>query len=147
MTSLAHIWDKALSKSNVWLSELSNELGWANAPLTLLALRAVLHALRDRLPPDEAVELSAQMPLIIRGVYFDGWDPSATPVKARTKAEFLALVRAGLQRASRDLDPERITRAVLKLIAERVSEGEIRDVRGTLPVEIAELWPAPTGVP
>lgn len=147
MTSLAHIWDKALSKSNVWLSELSNELGWANAPLTLLALRAVLHALRDRLPPDEAVELSAQMPLIIRGVYFDGWDPSATPVKARTKEEFLALVRTGLQRASRDLDPERITRAVFKLIAERVSEGEIRDVRGTLPVEIAELWPAPTGVP
>lgn len=147
MTSLAHIWDKALSKSNVWLSELSNELSWANAPLTLLALRAVLHALRDRLPPDEAVDLSAQMPLIIKGVYFDGWDPSATPVKARTKEEFLALVNTRLQRAARDVDAERITRAVFKLIAERVSEGEIRDVRGMLPLEVAELWPGPADAP
>ena len=147
MTSLAHIWDKAQSKSNVWISELSDQLGWANAPLTLLALRAVLHALRDRLPPDEAVELAAQMPLIIKGVYFDGWDPSATPVKARTKEEFLGLVRTHLQRASRDVDAERITRAVFKLIAERVSEGEIRDVRATLPLEVAELWPRPAAVP
>ena len=141
MTSLAHIWDRAQSKSSIWVSDLSDRLGWANAPLTLLALRAVLHALRDRLPPDEAVELSAQMPLIIKGVYFDGWDPSATPVRARTKEEFLTLVRTHLQRAARDVDPERITRAVFKLLAERVSEGEIRDVRGVLPPEVAELWP------
>jgi uncharacterized protein (DUF2267 family) len=142
MTSLTHIWDKALFKSNLWISKLSDELGWANAPLTLLGLRAVLHALRDRLPPDEAVELSAQMPLIIKGVYFDGWDPSATPVKARTKEEFLGLVRIRLQRAARDVDAERLTRAVFRLIADRVSEGEIRDVRGMLPSEVAELWPA-----
>jgi uncharacterized protein (DUF2267 family) len=84
MTSLAHIWDKAMSKSNAWLSDLSYELGSENAHLTLVALRAVLHALRDRLPPDEAVDLAAQMPLIIKGVYFDGWDPSATPGKSAT---------------------------------------------------------------
>jgi uncharacterized protein (DUF2267 family) len=147
MTSLAHIWDKAQSKSSVWVSDLSDQLGWANAPLTLLALRAVLHALRDRLPPDEAVDLAAQMPLIIKGVYFDGWDPSATPVKARTKEEFLALVRHHLRRAARDVDAERVTRAVFKLIAERVSEGEISDVRGMLPLEVAELWPPPVAVP
>jgi uncharacterized protein (DUF2267 family) len=147
MTSIAHIWDKALSKTNVWLSDLSQELGWTNAHLTLLALRAVLHSLRDRLPPDEAVDLAAQMPLIVKGLYFDGWDPSATPVKARTKEEFLALVKKRLQRGILDPDPERVTRAVFKLIAQRVSEGEIRDVRGVLPAELAELWPTATGVP
>jgi uncharacterized protein (DUF2267 family) len=142
MTSLAHIWDKAQSKSSSWISDLSEYLGWANAPLTLFALRAVLHALRDRLPPDEAVELSAQMPLIIKGVYFDGWDPSSTPVRARTKEEFLALVRSNLHKAARDIDPERLSRAVFKLLAGRVSEGEIRDVRDVLPAELAELWPS-----
>jgi uncharacterized protein (DUF2267 family) len=146
MTSVAHIWDKALSKSNVWLSDLSYELGWENAHLTLVALRAVLHALRDRLPPDEAVDLAAQMPLIIKGLYFDGWNPSATPVKARTREEFLALVKRHLQRGILDADAERVTRAVFKLIAERVSDGEIRDVRGVLPLEVAELWPAATDV-
>jgi uncharacterized protein (DUF2267 family) len=143
MTSLAHIWDRAQSKSSIWISDLSDRLGWANAPLTLLALRAVLHALRDRLPPDEAVELSAQMPLIIKGVYFDGWDPSSTPARARTKEEFLTLVRTNLQRAARDIDPERLTRTVFKLLAERISEGEIHDVRGMLPFDVAELWPGP----
>ena len=139
MTSLVHLWDKAQSKSSSWISDLSDYLGWADPPLTLRALRAVLHALRDRLPPDEAVQLSAQMPLIIKGVYFEGWDPSATPVRARTREEFLALVRINLQRAARDIDP--VTRAVFKLLAGRVSEGEIRDVRDVLPVELAELWP------
>ena len=147
MTSLAHIWDKAQSKSSVWISDLSDQLGWANAPLTLLALRAVLHALRDRLTPVEAVDLAAQMPLILLGLFFDGWDPRASPVKARTREEYLALVRHHLQRAARDVDAERVTRAVFKLIAERVSEGEISDVRGMLPLEVAELWPRPAADP
>jgi uncharacterized protein (DUF2267 family) len=63
-------------------------------------------------------------------------------VKARTKEEFLALVGTNLQRAARDVDPERITRAVFRLIADHVSEGEIRDVRGMLPSDVAQLWPA-----
>lgn len=144
MTSAAHVWDKTLSKGTEWLTTLGCELACQNAHVTLFALRSVLHALRDRLPPDEAVDLAAQMPLIIKGLYFDGWDPSATPVKARTKEEFLALVKKRLQRGVLDADPERVTGAVFKLIAERVSEGEVRDVRGILPAEIAELWPAAT---
>lgn len=146
MTSTAHVWDKTLSKGNEWLTELDYELAWRNAHLTLFALRSVLHALRDRLPPDEAVHLAAQMPLIIKGLYFDGWHPSATPVKARTKEEFLALIKKRLQRGILDPDPERVTRAVFKLIAQRVSQGEIRDVRGILPADIAELWPAATSL-
>jgi uncharacterized protein (DUF2267 family) len=83
------------------------------------------------------------MPLIIKGLYFEGWDPSATPVKTRTKEEFLGMVSRGLGRAVLEFDPERLTRGVFKLMAQRVSEGELRDVRAILPAEIAELWPAP----
>ncbi|HEU5303932.1 MAG TPA: DUF2267 domain-containing protein [Gemmatimonadales bacterium] len=143
MTVTAHAWDKAVVKGNEWLTRLGGELNWANPRLTLFALRSVLHTIRDRLPPDEAVELAAQMPLIIKGLYFDGWDPSATPVKTRTKAEFLAVVSKRLKRAILEVDPERVTRAVFTLMAERISEGELRDVRGILPAEIAELWPTP----
>ena len=147
MTATAHVWGKTVSKGNDWLTELGYELGEQNVHLTLFALRSVLHALRDRLPPDEAVHLAAQMPLIIKGLYFDGWHPGATPVRARTKEEFLALIKKRLQRGIPAPDPERVTRAVFKLIAQRVSQGEIRDVCRMLPAEIAELWPAPTGAP
>lgn len=141
MTTLAHIWDKTLAKSDEWLTSLGNDLGVEDPHAALLALRAVLHALRDRLPPDEAVDLAAQMPLVIKGVYFDGWDPSATPVKARSRDAFLGLVEGRLRGTYLEPMPERVTRAVFRLLAARVSQGEIRDVRGALPREVTELWP------
>ena len=146
MTQLSQIWEKTLQKSNLWVKELADELGWADMNNALVALRAVLHALRDRLPTNEAAQLAAQLPLLIKGVYYDGWDPSGTPVKARTKEEFLALVRKPLERSVPGVDAERVTRAAFRLIAGRVSEGEIQDVRGILPQELAELWPEQAAV-
>jgi uncharacterized protein (DUF2267 family) len=143
MTSISHVWDKALASSRAWLEQLSEDLGWEDAGDTLLALRSVLHALRDRLPPDEAVELAAQLPLLIKGVYFDGWNPSATPVRIRSPDEFFARVLGPFQRGLLHADVERITRSVFRLLAERVSPGEIRDVKGALPAELAQLWPEP----
>lgn len=142
----SQVWDKTLAKSNLWIEQLGRQLGWNDPETTLLALRSVLHALRDRLPPDEAVELAAQMPLLIKGVYFDGWNPSATPVRARSKEEFFALVRGPFQGGPLEADAERITRAVFRLLAERVSEGEIKDVRGVLPAALADLWLDGVGV-
>lgn len=142
MTSTAHVWDKTVLRGNEWLTALGRDLGCHNVHLSLYVMRSVLHVLRDRLPPDEAVELAAQMPLIIKGLYFDGWDPSRTPVPARTKEEFLSLVAQRLQRGLPDADPEELTRAVFRLIAERVSPGDIRDLLRVLPAEIADMWPA-----
>jgi uncharacterized protein (DUF2267 family) len=141
MTAIARVWDKSLAKSTEWLKELGAELGWQDGHSILLALRSVLHALRDRLPPDEAVDLAAQLPLLIKGLYFDGWDPSITPLKVRTRDDFFRLVMKPLAAGVPDADPERVTRAVFKLLAGHVSEGEIRDVRLALPAELADLWP------
>jgi uncharacterized protein (DUF2267 family) len=145
MKPISHLWDKTLAKTNVWLEQVGRELGWAEPDTVLLALRSVLHALRDRLPPDEAVELAAQMPLLLKGVYFDGWNPSATPVKARTREEFFALVRGPLRGGPMESDAERVTRAVFRVLADHVSQGEIRDVRGALPAELVDLWPEAAG--
>jgi len=145
MKSTSQVWDKTLAKSNEWLKELGAELGWQDANAILLALRSVLHALRDRLPPNEAADLAAQMPLLIKGVFFDGWRPSATPVKVRTRGEFINMVMQPLARGFPQPDPDRVIRAVFRLLAEHVSEGEIRDVRLVLPAELAEFWPTGAG--
>lgn len=143
MTHPFQIWDKAIQKGSLWVKELGDELPWADMSLTLHALRTVLHALRDRLPVNEAAQLAAQLPLLIKGVYYDGWDPSRTPVRARTKEEFLGLVKPALERSIPGVDAERVTRAVFRLLARHVSEGEILDVQGILPQELLEFWPEP----
>ena len=43
-------------------------------------LRSVLHALRDCLPPAEVVKFSAQMPMMVKGVFFDGWKITPKPL-------------------------------------------------------------------
>ena len=143
MRPAARTWDSAFHKSNEWLNQLAVELGTENADEALPALRGVLHALRDRLPPDEATDLAAQLPLFIKGVYFEGWHPAATPVRARTRQAFLALVAKHAGRDVGEDEAETMARAVFRLLANRVTAGEIEDVRGNLPVEVGRLWPAP----
>jgi len=84
--------EKTYLKSEAWLSDLCDELNWNDRQKAYRAMRATLHALRDRLPMDEAVQLGAQLPMLVRGLYFEGWKPSATPNKALDRAEFLAAV-------------------------------------------------------
>ena len=80
-----------------WLNELCNDLG-CEKPLANTLLRETLHAIRDYLTPDEAADLAAQLPVLVRGVYYDGWVPSKTPVKPRNKADLLARIDARFQK-------------------------------------------------
>jgi uncharacterized protein (DUF2267 family) len=55
----------------------------------------VLHALRDRLTVNEAAQFGAQLPMLVRGIYYEGWDPTRLPVKMN-REEFLQRVPAGV---------------------------------------------------
>ncbi len=90
--------DRSVEKAHVWLNDLEHELGTEDGQHAYRVLRAFLHALRDHLPVDEAAKLAAQLPIFIRGVYYDGWDPSRTPEHARDLDSFLARIagEAGL---------------------------------------------------
>ena len=134
------IWAATLQKSNVWMKELSGELGLGLED-TLLAFRTVTHALRDRLPPIEAAHLAAQLPLLLKGVYFDGWKPGGTPVKLRDALEFLQYVRVPLERGIRNVDVLEVTQTVLRYLANHLSDGEIEQIRAVLPAEMRELLP------
>jgi uncharacterized protein (DUF2267 family) len=137
--------DSTLQTTHVWLNELVGLLDWPDDQhRAYLALRAVLHALRDRLSADEAASLAAQLPMLIRGFYYEGWHPHGKPVKERRLEEFLAHIRADFP-ADSDFDPEQVPRAVFQLLANHVTAGEIEKVKGTLPAEIRSLWPE--GVP
>jgi len=138
MTGL-DVFDVTVHKANSWLNELRDELGWEDKNKAYLALRAVLHCLRDRLIVEEAAELGSQLPLLLRGTYYEGWRPVGKPTKERAKGEFLSKV-GGYFTNDPDVDVEKVTRAVFRLMSRRISEGEIEDVKGLMPQHLRELW-------
>jgi len=133
--------DKAVQKAYEWLDDIDAELGWTDRERAYAALRGTLHAVRDRLPVDEAADLAAQLPQLVRGIYYEGWNPSATPVKIRHKAAFLEPVADALA-GREETDPEAAARAVLTVVTRHLSPGEIADVVGSFPADLRELFPS-----
>lgn len=129
-----------LQTTHLWLKELAEELRCDDQHRAYLALKATLHALRDRLTVEEAVQLGAQLPLLIRGLYYEGWTPTGKPLKERHKREFLAHIEQAFRREE-DVDAEQVARAVFRVLSRRITAGEIEDVKHILPPELRELWP------
>lgn len=132
--------DSTVQTTHIWINEVTERLGWQDKQRGYLALRAVLHALRDRLSVDEAAALGAQLPLLVRGFYYEGWHPAGKPLKERKLEEFLAHVAAAFPDEA-VIDTEAVTRAVFGVIARHVSNGEVEKARSLLPAELRSLWP------
>lgn len=134
--------DTTIQKTYVWIRDVMEDAGWDDRHKAYLALRAVLHTLRDRLTVDEGANLSAQLPMLVRGLFYEGWRPSEVPKRIRTKDEFLANVEANFPRTGDTVEPETMTRAVLRVLAANVTRGEIEDVAGMLPQGVREYLAA-----
>jgi uncharacterized protein (DUF2267 family) len=135
------VFDTSLQKTQIWFNDLTPQLDWEDQPQkTYLALRTVLHALRDRLTVEEAIQLSAQLPMLIRGFYFEGWNLKDKPHKERHAEDFLQHVTDAFK-DDPSVNARQVTRAVFRVIDKHVSAGEIADIKGILPKEIKELWP------
>jgi uncharacterized protein (DUF2267 family) len=138
--------DTTLNKTHVWLKEIMDELEWQDRHWSYLALRGVLHSLRDRLPVDEVAQLGAQLPMLIRGMYYEGWKPAGKPLRERHREEFLMDAMSGFGEAAlanilshHCTDAEAIVRAVFSAISRHTTESAA--IRHTLPAEIRSLWP------
>lgn len=131
--------DTTLQLTNAWLHELAKQMGTDDRHRAYRALRAVLHALRDRLSAEEVAALGAQLPMLVRGIYYEGWHPSDKPLKG-SREEFLAEIGAAFRDES-DVDPESVIRAVFWLLSRHVTTGETESVKHVLPTKLRSLWP------
>jgi uncharacterized protein (DUF2267 family) len=130
--------------THIWVKQAADELNWRDERRAYLALRAVLHALRDRLTAEEAAQLGAQLPTFVRGCYYDGWKLRRKPVRDATKYGFLGEIQQAFRNThSPQVDSAHIARAIFRLLNNKISEGEVNDVRSSLPEALRELWPAP----
>jgi uncharacterized protein (DUF2267 family) len=133
---------KTVGKTNEVLEEIEQGFGWGKERRhqSYAALRAVLHALRDRLTVEEAAQLGAQLPILVRGVYYGDWDPSRVPMR-QSREDFLDRIRSQFPY---DVEggTEQVARIVLRAVSRYVSEGEWRGIAAGLPRDLVSLVPA-----
>ncbi len=132
------VFDKTLQTTNVWLDEVMAEVG-PDRKVAWHVLGAVLRALRDRVPGPLAAHLGAQLPLIVRGAYYDGYRPADAPSKTRDREAFLAKVGEGLQ-DTRPLNVQDAVCAVFDVLSAHLPRGQCAKVRDALPDDIKALW-------
>jgi uncharacterized protein (DUF2267 family) len=139
VTGAQAVFSGTIQKTDEWLHEFMRQMEWDDPHRAYSALRATFHALRDRLTTEESAQLAAQLPLLLRGVWYEGWKPRERPAPIRTAAEFLQVVERNMRRDC-GADTHEIVRSVFSLLINHVTEGEITDIIRTLPVELRELW-------
>jgi uncharacterized protein (DUF2267 family) len=130
--------EHSVQSTQIWINDIMHQLGWNDPDRALRALRVVLHTLRDRLGVDEVAHLGAQLPQLVRGIYYEGWHPAGKPLRMH-REEFLESIQSGL-RNDPVLEPLDVARAVLKTLSQHISPGEFKKVLGCLPTDLRELW-------
>ena len=137
------VFDETLQVTNSWLKDMMEMLHTDDRQFAYRALRAVLHALRDELEPELAVHLAAELPMLVRGFYYEGWQPSRTPMPNRHLEGFYQAIQAEMQ-GYPEPDPGRLAAAVFDLLATRIATGEVQKVARSLPRAIRDLWGIPS---
>jgi uncharacterized protein (DUF2267 family) len=139
--SRVDIIDRSVEKAHIWVNDVAEELSTEDSHQAYRVLRAFLHALRDHLTVDEAAKLAAQLPIFVRGVFYEGWDPSRTPEHARDIDSFLTRIasEAGL---AGETEASFAATAASRVLRHHVSAGEGDNILHTLPQHLRELLSA-----
>jgi uncharacterized protein (DUF2267 family) len=137
-TTHLHVIDRSIEKTHIWINDLAEELGTDDGHHAYRVLRAFLHALRDHLPVNEAAQLAAQLPIFVRGVFYEGWDPSRTPEHARDLDSFLQRI-ASEAALSGETEASFCAVAASRVLRRHVSAGEGESVLHALPHHLREL--------
>lgn len=132
------VFDKTIHTTNIWLNEITEQIG-PDRHVAWRVLSAVLHRLRDRLPVDLSAHLGSQLPLLVRGSYYDQFEPSKQPSECSTPEQFTAEVSEDLADI-RPIQAEDAVAAVFAVLSRHVSEGQIAKVRNALPRAVRMVW-------
>jgi uncharacterized protein (DUF2267 family) len=130
--------ERSAAKASIWLKDVAIELGDGDRQYAYRVLRAVLHVLRDRLTIDAAAKLAAPLPTLIRGIYYEDWDPSRAPMPAYAPDTLLEhVVSEG--RFSGETEASVAVAAVAAVLRRRLGSGEIDAILAIMPEKLRVL--------
>jgi len=142
MTTGLDTFDKTVQESNLWLKDVMERLNTYDRRHAYSTMRAVLHAVRDRIGPENAAHLGAQLPMLLRGLFYEGWDPTGKPTKERHESAFLAHIARELPRAAGPGEIEQGALAVLDVLSKHIDRGAAVKLAAILPQDLRRFWPA-----
>ncbi len=132
--------DRSIDKATAWLTDIDAGFGTSDRNLAYRVLRAWLHNLRDRLSVEVAAHFAAQLPELLRGVFFDGWNPSRVPQKYDRAAYVTRFAR---EARVRDADVVKAAGIVTAVARRHMSAGVVAQAFGLLPADLRELLESP----
>jgi uncharacterized protein (DUF2267 family) len=139
MTTGLTVFDTTLQETNEWLKDVQARLAPCSRQQAYTATRAVMHMLRDRLPLAAVLSLSAQLPMLVRGFFLEGWRPAAGPTDIRRTDAFAEAVSEHLPPGF-PRDSTEIIHAVFRTLATRLDVGEVEKIKAQLPAPLRALW-------
>lgn len=139
--SAPEVIDTTMHKTHVWLNQIKGEMNCNDNHHGYLAMRVVLHALRDRLFVTEAAaDPGAQLPRLVRGIFYKGGCPRRKPDKVIDCEEFLSRVE-NVFALEPDVDSQCVICAVPRALQTHVTNSETEGIKNLLPERIRQLWP------
>jgi uncharacterized protein (DUF2267 family) len=138
------VFSSAEQTANDWLATVARHLGTDDQRRAYRIVRAWLQTVRNRLTVETAAHLAAQLPVIWRGVFYDGWLPERMPMKFGADELLMTLAQdAGISLAeAREAAP-----AMTAALAELTSSDEIGHVMAALPSHLRNILAAGQATP
>ncbi|MFW5808002.1 MAG: DUF2267 domain-containing protein [Spirochaetota bacterium] len=130
--------ETTVHKTNQWLNDTEQALHLDSRVNAYNLLRATLHLIRDRIDVGEALDFAAQLPLLLKGVYFDGFTLHDAPKKARSDEELMIMFESEVCE-SITIQPNDAIAGVLSVIRKHIDRGQFEHVMGQMPGQIRNL--------
>jgi len=142
---MANVFEKHGQEATRFMKKLALQIGTPDdIDHAIRVLKSVFTALRRKIIPDDSLHIISQLPLVLKGIYVDGWEINEPLLEAQTFDEFLYEIRNNTERranidfANEELAKKKIT-AVFNGLKEYISDGEMEHIRDELPKEVAEM--------
>jgi uncharacterized protein (DUF2267 family) len=137
--------DNHCQEATLFIKNIAVQLGTPDdTDHAVRVLTCIFRALRRKLIPDESLHIVSQLPLLLKGMYVDGWDIYEPISEAKTFEEFLHDIRSNTEgEEGADFDDDELARkkitAVFNILKEFISDGELDYIHEELPKEVVEM--------
>jgi putative NADPH-quinone reductase/uncharacterized protein (DUF2267 family) len=139
----SHVLAESVAHARMWLRDVNRAMGgWMTHDYALQALRSALHPLRDHLTVEQSAHLSAQLPMFVRGIYYEEWVPARVPLRDRDEEHLLNSVVQYFHGKAKTPNPKEVLRAVFGVLHAHITTGESQKIYNALPSGIRKYWPA-----